>query len=72
MTSVVCAAAPIIGTIAGSCVAIIAILSLELHRRDMARQRLLVACKMALNDRQFDDWPTIAPHLIAAIAKAEF
>lgn len=32
---------------------------------------LLLACRMALNDRRFDDWPEIAPYLIAAIAKAE-
>lgn len=32
---------------------------------------LLTACKVALNDRMFKDWPTIAPILIAAIAKAE-
>ncbi len=32
---------------------------------------LLLACKMALNDRMFKDWPPIATALIAAIAKAE-
>lgn len=32
---------------------------------------LLTACKMALNDRMFKDWPEVATALIAAIAKAE-
>ncbi len=36
-----------------------------------AAPELLQACKMALNDRMFKDWPEIATALIAAIAKAE-
>lgn len=32
---------------------------------------LLIACKAALNDRMYKDWPGIADLLIAAIAKAE-
>lgn len=32
---------------------------------------LLTACRAALNDRQYKDWPGIADLLIAAIAKAE-
>ena len=32
---------------------------------------LLTACKMALNERMFKDWPEVATALIAAIAKAE-
>ena len=32
---------------------------------------LLVACRMALNDRMYKDWPAIADALMAAIAKAE-
>lgn len=32
---------------------------------------LLVACKAALNDRMFKDWPGIAALLMDAIAKAE-
>lgn len=32
---------------------------------------LLIACKAALNDRMYKDWPGIADLLIAAIAEAE-
>ena len=50
----------------------------ELGNRNMADWHLiaaapdlLVACKMALNDRMFKDWPEIATALMAAIEKAE-
>lgn len=36
-----------------------------------AAPELLDACKAALNDRMFKDWPEIATLLMAAIAKAE-
>ena len=32
---------------------------------------LLIACKAALNDRRYADWPGVADLLIAAIARAE-
>ena len=32
---------------------------------------LLAACKAALNDRMYTDWPGVADLLLAAIAKAE-
>jgi hypothetical protein len=32
---------------------------------------LLLACKMALNDRMYKDWPEIADFLITLIKKAE-
>jgi hypothetical protein len=36
-----------------------------------AAPQLLAACKAALNDRMFKDWPDVAQLLIDAIAKAE-
>lgn len=32
---------------------------------------LLMACEMALNDRMYKDWPSIADALMAAIVKAK-
>ena len=36
-----------------------------------AAPELLVACRAALNDRMFKEWPGIATMLMAAISKAE-
>ena len=42
--------------------------------RDQMQQTidaLVSACKIALNDRMYKDWPAVADALIAAVNKAE-